>query len=155
MAIESSRTSALLKGRAKPMKLFSDIDASAFAAVLMALVVIMMIVEPTTHHGIGPDLASVSHAILMPGATREDAIIVSVLRDGSIYCGHDKIALAQLHGKVLERLRDRSVERKVYIRADKRAPFGRLKEVMNGLSNTGIAQVGFLLSEHAIAVAAH
>src|ERR1700683_1771731 len=103
----------------KSMKLFCSIDASALGMVAFVLLVVMMIV-PQPHHGYGPDLPRVSHAVSMSGAEREDAIVVAVMRDGVVYFGSDRTSPTQLPSKILDRLRDHTVEPRVYIQADRR-----------------------------------
>jgi biopolymer transport protein ExbD len=137
----------MLPEHTRSVKLFCSIDVSALAAVMLVLVVIMMIVESATHHGFGPDLPHVSRAVSMPGANREDAMVIVVMRDGSIYFGADKVGVYQLRSKILERLKDRSVERKAYIRADGRVWYSTVKEVLDGVRTAGIERVAFLVNQ--------
>jgi biopolymer transport protein TolR len=137
----------MLPEHTKSVKLFCQIDASALAAVLLVLVVAMMFVQPTPHHGIGPDLPHVSHPVSMPSANREDAMVISVLRDGAVYFGRDKLLPEQLRSKILDRLKDRSVERKVYIRADGRVWHRTVKEVLAVVQSLGIEQTAILVDQ--------
>src|SRR4029077_857552 len=55
-------------------KLFSGIDATAFASIMVVLVLVELIVGATAynpHHGSSIDLPRVLHADPMPGALRE------------------------------------------------------------------------------------
>jgi biopolymer transport protein ExbD/biopolymer transport protein TolR len=128
------------------MKLFCNIDPSALAAVGFVLLVVMMIV-PQPHHGYGPDLPRVSHAVSMSGAEREDAMVIAVMRDGVVYFGSDRTSPTQLPSKILDRLRDHAVEPRVYIRADRRAFYFNVKEVLDGVRSAGIKRVAFLVDQ--------
>ncbi len=129
------------------MKLFCNIDASALAAVGFVLLVVMMIVSPGSHHGIGPDLPRAFRPVSMAGAKREDAMVISVLRDGTVYFGADKVSACQVRAKILDRLKDRSVERRVYIRADARVWYRTVKDVLDGVRSAGIERVAFLADQ--------
>jgi biopolymer transport protein TolR len=85
----------------------------------------------------------------MPGALREDVMLVSVTRDGQIYFGSDQIDSADLSGKIKNRLKDRGVERKVYINADLRARWGGVKQVLDVVRSAGILRVAFLVNQRA------
>jgi len=135
----------MLPEHTRSVKLFRNIEASALAAVMLVLLVVMMIAESTPNHTYGTDLPHVSHAVPMPGALREDAMLVAVMRDGSVYFGSERVLPAELTSKILDRLGDGGVERKVYIRADGRAWYGTVKDVLEGVRGAGIEKVGFLL----------
>jgi biopolymer transport protein ExbD len=130
------------------MKLFCNIDASALAAVMFVLVVIMMFSPvSSSHHGFGPDLPRVSHAVAMSGANREAAMVIGVMRDGTAYFGREKVQSDQLPAKILDRLRDHSVEPRVYILADGRAFYSNVKEVLDEVRSAGIERVSFLVNQ--------
>jgi biopolymer transport protein ExbD len=136
--------------RQRSMRLIANIDASAFAGILVVLLFAMMTAGALTrnpHHGIGVDLAKVSHPVSMPGALREDAMLITVRRDGQIYFGFDRINPVALTEKIRDRLKDRGVERKVYIRADSRAMWGAVKVVVDGARSAGILRVAFLAEQ--------
>jgi len=137
----------MLPQHTRSMKLFCNIDASAFAAVVFVLVFVTMMAESAPHHGFGPSLPHVSHAVSMPGANREDRMAIFVMRDGAIYFGAEKVRADQLMAKILDRLRDRSVERRVYIQADARAHYGTVKDVLDGVHSAGIERIAFLVNQ--------
>ncbi len=100
-----------------------------------------------SHHGIGAHLPKVSHSVAMPRLQREDAMVVTIMRDGGTYFGVDKLAPYQLRSKILGRLKDRSVERRVYIRADARVWYRNVKEVLDRVRSAGIERVAFLVDQ--------
>jgi len=128
------------------MKLFCNIDPSALAAVGFVLLLVMMI-APQPHHGYGPDLPHVLHPVSMAGANREDAMVIAVLRDGAVYFGRDKVQPELLRSKILERLRDHTIETRVYIRADGRVWYHTVKEVLDEVRSAGIERVAFLVDQ--------
>jgi biopolymer transport protein TolR len=137
----------MLPSHTRSVRLYCKIDATALAAVLFVLAVIMIVADSQPHHGYGPDLPHVSHAITIAGANRDDVMMISIMRDGMIFFGMDKLSPSQLPSKIQDRLKDRSVERKVYIRADRRVWYGTVKEVLDGVGSAGIERVAFLVDE--------
>jgi biopolymer transport protein ExbD len=113
----------------KSPKLFSDFNTPQFACVMAMVLFVLLLtfmVQTTPFHHVSADLPEVSHSVSMPGAVREDVMKVTILRDGSVYFGSDRVAVDDLQEKITERLKDRGVEHKVYIVADMRARWGTL-----------------------------
>jgi len=139
----------MLPEHTRSVRLFCQIDTAAFAGIMMVLVSTMMFATWLTpsHHGVGADLPKVLHPILMPRSQREDAMIVTVMRDGNVYFGADKVGPHQVRSKILDRLKDRSVERTVYIRADGRVWYRTVKEVLDEVQSAGIVRVAFLVDQ--------
>jgi biopolymer transport protein TolR len=140
------------KSRTSP-RLFSDFNtlqfASVMAMVLFVLLLIFMTV-PTHHYGVSADLPRVWHPVSMPGALRDDAMKVSILRDGQVYFCNDRVWSDDLGRRIQDRLKDRSVERKVYITADARARYGTVKAVLDGVRSAGILRVAFLADQRRV-----
>jgi len=74
-------------------------------------------------------------------------MVISVLRDGTVYFGADKVSARQVRANILDRLKDRSVERRVYIRADARVWYRTVKDVLDGVRSAGIERVAFLADQ--------
>jgi biopolymer transport protein ExbD len=139
----------LRKFRTAP-RLFSDFNTLQFASVMGIVVFIILLVFmtiPTDHHGVSVDLPQVAHPVSMPGARREDAMKVTVLRDGKVYFGSDQVNVINLPAKIQDTLEDRDVERKVYVEADSRAHWGTVKLVLDGVRSAGITRVAFLADQ--------
>jgi len=131
-------------------KLFSDFNTLQFASVMAMVVFVMLLVFmtiPTGHHGTSVDLPYVSHPVSMPGAGREDAMLVTITRDGKAYLGPDQVNVINLPAKIHDRLKDRDVERKVYVKADMRVRWGTVALVLDGIRSAGIIRVASCLPE--------
>ena len=72
---------------------------------------------------------------------------ITILRDGQVYFGTDRIWSADLAQKIQDRLKDRDVERKVYITADQRTRWGTVKAVLEQVRSAGIIRVAFLANQ--------
>jgi biopolymer transport protein ExbD len=99
----------------------------------------------SAHHGFGPDLPRVSDPVSMPHASREDAMVVAIMRDDKVFLRRDLIRSDQLPAKIQESMRLGS-ERKVYIRADGRARYRWIAEVLDCVRSVGVEQIGSWLN---------
>ena len=136
-------------------KLFSGIDATAFAAIMVVLVFVELIagtMSYSPHHGVSIDVPRILYPIAMPGAMRDDVMQVSITRDGKVFFGSDQIVPDYVTEKIQARLTDLDVERKVYIRADGRARYGTVKMVLDGVRSAGIIRVAFLVDQRRVPI---
>jgi biopolymer transport protein ExbD len=102
----------------KPAKLFGDFNTLQFASVMAMVVFVILLVFmtiPTHHGGVAVDLPKVLHPVTMRGADREDALKISITRDGKVFFATEQVVVTDLPAKISDRLKDKSVERKVYI----------------------------------------
>jgi biopolymer transport protein ExbD len=134
---------SLKKTTARP-----SIDVSVLAAILVALLFVFIMKGPS--HGDLPigsiaNLPHAEHAVPMPGASREDALHVTVQMDGIVYLGNQRITLDQLAGKLREAVSG-GAESKVYIDADRRARYVAVLEALDSVKAAGIERVAFLVA---------
>jgi biopolymer transport protein ExbD len=75
--------------RRRRNRLISHMDMAGFLGILVVLLYIVMgpymIVVDGNHHDV--DLPRVHHPVHMPGALREDALILAVSKDGKTWVG--------------------------------------------------------------------
>lgn len=147
--MELSNLTMLRTWRRSP-SLFSDFNTLQFASVMGMVVFVLLLffmTAPTHPRSISTDLAKVSHPVSMPWANREDAIKVTITRDGMVFLGSDRVDPADLPQKIADRLKDHSVERKVYVIADLRARWGAIKPVLDAVRAAGVLRVAFLVDQ--------
>ncbi len=120
-----------------------EISGIGYAGVFFVLLIMMMANNPIICGGRSVDLVPTPHAVKMPGAAREDVLHVAIMRDGSIFFRSDKIVVDDLQIHLQEGLKN-GAERKVYIRADRRAKYGKVLEVVDAIRSAGIEQIGFI-----------
>lgn len=145
----------MLPEHTRSVKVFCQINTAALAGIMIVLVLTMLFATwlTPTHHGVGADLPKVLHPIPMPRSVREDAMIVTAMRDGSVFFGVGRVGPHQLRSKILDQLKDRRVERKVYIRADGRVWYRTVKEVLDDVHTAGIERVAFLVDQRRLPTA--
>jgi biopolymer transport protein ExbD len=115
-----------------------------FAAVLLALLMMFMSGgRPHQQRWTPVDLPVVLHAVPQPQARREDAIIIVMRRDGSVFFRTDRIRPEDIPAVTLDALKTGS-ERKVYLAADTHAKYGDISAIANQIRLAGISQICFL-----------
>jgi biopolymer transport protein TolR len=135
-----------LAKRNEGAKVNSDINVTPMVDVMLVLLIIFMVITPMLQKGVSVDLARVNNPEQMPDADKEDALIVAIMRDGKIYFGNDQINPDQLTGKVKDRIANRT-DKRVYIRADARARFGSVVEVVDNVRAAGVDDLGLLTEQ--------
>jgi len=135
-----------LAKRNEGAKVNSDINVTPMVDVMLVLLIIFMVVTPMLQHGVSVDLAKVNNPEPMADADKEDALLVAVMRDGTVYFGQDKLPADQLTAKVKDRLVNR-VDKRVYVKADARAKFGAVVAVVDNVRAAGVDQLGLLTDQ--------
>ena len=133
--------------RPRPSQFLNGIDFWAFLSVELVLLMIFMVNVPSPHANRSPvDFARTEHATRMPGALREDTILVAVTRDGNVFYGTHQIQYGDLLTAIRESVRQGS-ERKVYLKVDARAKFGDAAAVIDQVRLAGIQNVGIITEQ--------
>jgi biopolymer transport protein ExbD len=126
--------------------LLSGIDVWGLFGILLVLLFILMVYVPVPYHGVSVDRATAVHSTPMPGAKREDAMRIFVLRDGRIYFGNHAVATEDLPDEIRERLRN-GAERKIYLAVDARAKYADAEKVLDQVRVAGIRDVSLLTEQ--------
>jgi biopolymer transport protein TolR len=127
-------------------KISSDINVTPMVDVMLVLLIIFMVVTPMLQHGVSVDMAQVNNPTAMEDADKEDAVLVAVMRNGDIFLGNDKITVDNLTGKVKDRLANKQ-EKRVFVRADARAHFGSVVQVVDSVRAAGVDDIGLLTEQ--------
>jgi len=127
-------------------KVNSNINVTPMVDVMLVLLIIFMVVTPMLQKGVTVDLAKVNNPEQMPDADKEDALLVAVMRDGKVFLGNDQIAVDQLTNKIKDRVAART-DKRVFVRADQRAKFGSVVEVVDNVRAAGVDQLGLLTDQ--------
>jgi biopolymer transport protein ExbD/biopolymer transport protein TolR len=127
-------------------KVNSNINVTPMVDVMLVLLIIFMVITPMLQKGVSVDLAKVNNPTQMPDADKEDALLVAIMRDGKIYFGNDMISPDSLTEKIKDRLANR-VDKRVFIRADARAKYGTVVEVVDNVRAAGVDDLGLLTEQ--------
>ena len=124
----------------------SDINVTPMADVMLVLLIIFMVVTPMLQKGVSVDLAKTDNPVQMPDADKEDALLIAVMRDGKVFFGTEQINPDELTQRVKDRIANR-VDKRVYIRADARARYKNVVEVVDNVRSAGVDQLGLLTEQ--------
>jgi biopolymer transport protein ExbD/biopolymer transport protein TolR len=127
----------------------SDINVTPMVDVMLVLLIIFMVITPMLTKGAQVNLVKTRNPIKMQDADKEDAVLISVTRDGKIWLspGNSMIGLDNLASKVKDLQSARTGDKTVYIRADARARFGSVTDVIDQLRTDGVDQLGLITEE--------
>ena len=135
-----------LAKRDEGSKVSSEINVTPMVDVMLVLLIIFMVVTPMLQKGISVDMAKVNNPEQMPDADKEDALLVSVTRDGKVYFGSEQITIDNLTTKVKDRLANK-MDKRVYVKADMRARFGSVVQVVDSVRAAGVDDLGLLTDQ--------
>ena len=121
----------------------SEINVTPLADVMLVLLIIFMVITPMLQKGQTVELARTKNPIDMKEADRDDAVLVTVTRDGKLYLGQEKVSVDVLATKVNDLLASR-LEKKVFVKSDLRAKYGDVVQVVDNIRNAGVDQIGLL-----------
>ena len=127
-------------------KVNSNINVTPMVDVMLVLLIIFMVITPRLQKGVSVDLAKTDSPKEMQDADKEDAIIVAITRDGTVFLGSEKTAPDQLADKVKDKLSNRT-NKEVFIRADARARYGAVTDVVDNVRSAGVDEVGLLTEQ--------
>jgi biopolymer transport protein ExbD/biopolymer transport protein TolR len=91
-------------------------------------------------------MAQVNNPEDMHDADKEDAIQIAVTRDDKVFLGTDPINPDDLTQKIKDRLANRT-DKRVFLKADARAKFGWVVEVVDNVRAAGVDQLGLLTEQ--------
>ena len=138
---------AFTNAKGRTQSSLSDINITPFVDVVLVLLIIFMVVTPMLQKGVSVDMAKVNNPEQMPDADKEDALLVSITRDGKVYFGTDQIQdIDNLTTKVKDRLANKQ-DKRVYVKADMRARFGSVVKVVDSVRAAGVDDLGLLTDQ--------
>ena len=90
-------------------------------------------------------MVKAKNPIAMKDADKEDAILVAITRNGEIFLspGNKRITVEELPGKVRD-LQTNKLDKTVYVKADMRAKYEKVEDVVDNLRAGGRGSVGFV-----------
>jgi len=121
----------------------ADINVTPMVDVMLVMLIIFMVITPMLSKGVSVDLVKTKNPIPMQAADKTDAIVIAVAHDGKTYLGTNQTQPENLPQKVKDLLSNR-IDKTVFIRADSRAKYERVVDVVDNLRAAGVDNVGLL-----------
>ena len=117
------------------------------ADIMLVLLIIFMVITPMLQKTTPVDLAMTNNAHEMKEADKDDAIVVAVTRDGSIFLNNVKVGKEDITGQVKDKLTNR-LDKTVYVKSDARAKYGDVVAVVDEIRSAGVDQLGLLTEKN-------
>jgi len=116
-----------------------------FVSVMLAILVWTWFGQPYPPHSYrsSVDWAIAVHSSPQPGALKEDAVLIRVTRDGSVFFRDHRVVHTDLANEIREGVRN-GAEKRVYLVVDARAKYGNAIAVLLQIRLAGIENVSFL-----------
>jgi len=126
------------RGRARRGAL-SEINVTPLVDVMLVLLIIFMISAPLLTAGVPVELPKTE-----AGAMQDvpDPVTVSIRADGRIYVGDNEVPFANLSPRLKAMADDTT--RPIYVRADAKASYGTVAQVMASLSTSGFSAINLI-----------
>jgi biopolymer transport protein ExbD len=113
------------------------------ADIMLVLLIIFMVITPMLQKTTPVDLAMTNNAHEMKDADKDDAVVVAVTKDGSIYLKNVKTEKAALTDQIKDTISNR-LDKTVYVKSDARAKYGDVVAVVDEIRSAGVDQLGLL-----------
>jgi biopolymer transport protein ExbD/biopolymer transport protein TolR len=126
----------------------ADINVTPMVDVMLVLLIIFMVITPMLTKGVSVDLVKTKNPITMQAADKEDAILISVTRNGGVFLspGNLRLQADQLPERVRDLLTNK-IDKTVYIRADARSKYSTVEDVVDNLRAAGVNEIGLITEE--------
>ena len=124
----------------------ADINVTPMVDVMLVLLIIFMVITPMLSKGKVVDLVRTKNPISMPAADKSDAVLIAVTRDGKSWLGSDMVPAEDLPPKVKDLLTNK-LDKTVFVKADSRARYEKVVDVVDNLRAAGVDQLGLLTEQ--------
>ncbi|MDD9304214.1 MAG: protein TolR [Desulfobacter sp.] len=118
----------------------SEINVTPFVDVMLVLLIIFMVTAPMMVQGVDVDLPAATSEAL---PSNEENLIVSIDNDLKVYINDLEVSVAFLSEK-LDAVLENLDKKNVYLKADKKVPYGVVVNVMSQIKKAGIESLGMI-----------
>jgi biopolymer transport protein ExbD len=126
--------------------LLSSVNSSAFSQSALGCALVLLLVammNDPPHHGTLVNRYLSHYATPMSAVLRDDAVKVTLCRDGTIYFGGTRVSSEGLAEQIRKRLQI-GAQHKVFLTVDQRARFADLAIVLDEVRHAGVRDIAFL-----------
>jgi biopolymer transport protein TolR len=118
----------------------AEINITPMVDVMLVLLIIFMVAAPLMVAGVPLELPNTSAARV---SQSKKAMVVSMAGDGGLYIREEQVSREGLVPRLRE-LRSQEGDTVVYVRADKKIPYGEVMEVLGRVGEGGYGRVSLL-----------
>jgi biopolymer transport protein ExbD len=121
----------------------SEPNVVPMADIMLVLLIIFMVVTPMLQKSVSVDMAQTINTRSMKDADRDDAVYVTITRDGKVFLGSEQTRPEDLLKTVQDMIANR-VDKTVYLKSDRRAKYETVVDVVNEIRAAGVDQLGLI-----------
>ena len=141
MALSLDSTNARRgRRRSRARRPLSEINVTPLVDVMLVLLIIFMISAPLLTAGVPVELPKTEAGAL---SNQTQPLTVTVKADGSIFLQNQEVDFSRF-APTMKAMSDAGYDKPVYVRADGRAPYAVVAQVMASLSSSGFKSIGLL-----------
>ncbi|MBF0184877.1 MAG: protein TolR [Magnetococcales bacterium] len=118
----------------------SDINVTPMVDIMLVLLVIFMVTAPLLTQGVEVNLPSTNAS---PLQSKREPLVITVAQDGTTYIEKNPQTAAQLIEKV-SAIRKGNPDLPIFVRGDRKTPYGSVMIVMSQLQQAGVDRVGLV-----------
>lgn len=125
----------------------ADINVTPYIDILLVLLIIFMVIQPTTQYDLEARVPSESKEELPENVViKSDTIVVSIDANGGIRINQDNVGLDQLGNRLFDIYSARA-NKNMFIQADPDLPFGDVVKVIDVAKGAGVGDIGLMTSQ--------
>ena len=140
LSLDSSNSRRRGRRRGRGRRALSEINVTPLVDVMLVLLIIFMISAPLLTAGVPVELPRTEAGALN---NQNQPLTVSIRQDGSIFLENAQVPFAAFAPRMRE-LADAGSQKPIYVRADGRAPYAVVAQVMASLSQSGFTSIGLM-----------
>lgn len=114
-----------------------------FVSVMLALLFLFLPVTSHPLRSIPVDQAVAGNSTALAGALREDAMQISLTRDGRLFFRNNQIMIQDLLEELRKGIRN-GAEKRIYLNMDARSKYGDTIAVLDQIRLAGVKDISFL-----------
>ncbi len=124
----------------------AEINVTPLVDVMLVLLIIFMVTAPALLRGVPVNLPE-TRAAQLP--REKKSLVLTITSGGKIYLGETEIPKTNLKQKISAILAQRE-DKEVYVRSDRRVPYGDVVRLLGDLKAAGVDKVGLVTQEEKI-----
>ena len=139
LSLDSSNTRRRRRG-GRSRRALSEINVTPLVDVMLVLLIIFMVSAPLLTVGVPLELPKTEAGAMQDQA---EPLTISIKQDGALFLNETQVAFSAL-APALRDIEGAGMKRPIYVRADGRAPYAIVAQVMAALSASGFTQINLL-----------
>lgn len=123
----------------------SDINITPYIDILLVLLIIFMVLQPTTQYDLRARVPQDAPEDLPDNVIiKSDAIVVTLAANGALAINQDPVTLDRLGARLFEIYSARA-NKNLFIQANEELPFGDVIRVIDIAKGSGVGDVGLMI----------